>query len=143
MSIFSKIAADGSTLPVDATEWVAVLDSTTGLLWSAGNLGDKELNWQDAAKACSEFALCGYSDWRMPTVEELFCLADRSRYNPAIDTDFFPSTKSDWYWSSTPGASSPSGFAWGVDFDYGLSGYGGQSYTALVRPVRSASSARQ
>lgn len=32
---FAKIAADGTELPADATEWSCVLDKVTGLLWEA------------------------------------------------------------------------------------------------------------
>jgi len=42
-----------------------------------------------------------------------------------------------------PDASSPSDYAWNVNFNNGNSDYNDQNNTALVRPVRSASSARE
>ena len=45
--------------------------------------------------------LCGASDWRVPTVMELVCIADGARSSPAINTDFFPNTLSRRYWTSS------------------------------------------
>jgi len=62
---------------------------------------------------------CGYTDgWRMPSLNELNSIVDYSRVLPAIDTNFFPDTKSAWYWSGSPNASSSS-YAWSVGFSYG------------------------
>lgn len=64
----------------------------------------------DAASYCntSAFAarvnnsqLCGYSDWRVPSSEELLSIVHKGRFNPAIDTGYFPYTKSDMYWASS------------------------------------------
>lgn len=47
-------------------------------------------------------ALCGFRDWRMPTQDELSTLTHLGRGNPAIDTDFFPNTAAQPYWTTTP-----------------------------------------
>jgi hypothetical protein len=138
MNRFTKLDSAGSPLADDASTWVAVLDNTTSLIWTAGNVGDEHLEWSDAKAACAALTLCEQSDWRMPSVEELFALADRSCFSPAIDTAFFPLTKNDRYWSSTPDASSPAGCAWFVYFDYGSASVDFQNFTAFVRAVRSA-----
>ncbi len=62
--------------------------------------------------------LCGYSDWRMPTVKELEGIADLSRSNPAIDTGWFPNTPSSYFWSGTPHTNGNTG-VWVVRFGYG------------------------
>ncbi|MFL4599916.1 DUF1566 domain-containing protein, partial [Stenotrophomonas maltophilia] len=49
---------------------------------------------------------------------ELQLLIDRSRYSPAINTDFFKDIQNDWYWSKTPAAWS-SASAWYVYFSSG------------------------
>lgn len=123
MPRFIKIGADGAQLPADATDWVAVLDNTTGLMWSAQDANNNDVDHDGAEAAVAALntsKLAGFDDWDMPTVEELFCLADRSHADPAIDTDFFPSCKIDWYWTKIPYASS-SALAWIVNFSYGSS----------------------
>ena len=114
-----------------------VVDCTTGLSWSRGNIGTELLTWSKAADACRALDLGGFKDWRLPTVEELFLLADRTRHSPAIDTTFFPDCKSDWYWTSTPAAFSPGVSAWLVAFGYGDSYWNGQRNDCHVRAVRS------
>jgi len=136
MSHFQKIGADGSVLPDDATDHVAVIDTRTNLMWSAHDIG-KPLPFGKCAAACKKLKLAGFADWRMPTVEELFLLADRSKFSPAIDTTAFPDCKGGWYWTSTVDASSPSVSAWNVHFYLGYAFYGGQSSQGRVRAVRS------
>ena len=136
MSSCVKIGADGAQLPPDASVWDAVLDISTGLMWSAGDVGEA-MTWEAAEIACAKLSLAGASDWRMPTVEELFALADHGRISPAIDTDFFPTTKSDWYWASTKHAPS-SGYAWIVGFSSGSARHYHQLNECLVRAVRRA-----
>jgi hypothetical protein len=132
---FIKLDARGQPLADDATEWVAVLDAQTNLIWDAGET--KALVWKKAMEHPKSLTIAGFTDWRLPTVEELFCLADRTKVKPAIDTAFFPKCMGSWYWSSTVDASSPGGYAWGVYFLYGLSDCGSQYYEGLVRAVRS------
>jgi hypothetical protein len=131
---FVKIDAAGGELPLDATEWEAVLDKTTGLMWS---VADKKVpNWKKADAAAKKITAAGLNDWRMPTVDELFMLADRTRTSPAIDTAFFPQCESDWYWTSTPYASSPGDYAWFVSFNGGDADWRGLGGYGFVRAVR-------
>ena len=113
-----------------------VTDTTTWLMWSKENVGSKG-KWESADKACSALRLAGYEDWRMPTRWELLTLSDDTRHSPAIDVSFFPETKSDWYWSSTPCAWDPS-CAWIVHFSSGCADCYRRSDSAFVRAVRSA-----
>lgn len=141
---FLKIGADGQPLPREATEWSAVHEPARLLMWTAADAVDEDVNHEEALQAVAalnERKHAGFDDWRMPTVDELYALADRSRFSPAIDTEFFPTTKNDWYWTSTPLAASPSDFAWFVDFGYGYVSYGNRGYSGRVRAVRG--SARQ
>jgi hypothetical protein len=114
-----------------------ITDTLLNLMWSKATLSDKCITHKKAEKICAELDLAGHTDWRLPTVEELFALADRSRKQPAIDTDAFQDTKSDWYWTSTISAWS-SDFAWFVYFSYGFAyDYRRDDGLAFVRAVRS------
>ena len=135
-------AAISPAPPVASSRFVdnndgTVTDNKLGLMWSKATLTAKCVTHKKAEKVCAELDLAGHTDWRLPTVEELFCLADRSRKTPAIDTDAFPDTKSDCYWTSTISAWS-SAFAWLVSFSYGDSSSSHRDdLSAFVRAVRS------
>ncbi len=86
-------------------------------------------------EAVNNAGWCGYSDWRLPTRRELFSIADYSRYNPAIDTNYFPNTQSSFYWSSSPSADSNTS-AWGVYFSKGFDYNHGKDNSRYVRLVR-------
>jgi len=118
-------------------QFEAVLSPDTGLMWSIATIGGKKMTHADAEKAVKELCLCGFSDWRLPTIKELLTLVDYERHSPAIDTDFFPDTKSDWYWTASSSAFY-SGYAWIVYFGSGGSSTVDRSYDAFVRAVRSA-----
>ncbi len=115
---FTKIGADGAAVPDDATEWVAVADIRSGLMWAREPIAVDDWQPKTAEKVAAQLGnlgLAGFNDWRVPTVEELFPLADRAKYSPAIDETFFPGCPSDWFWTKTPYA--PDGdYAWLVLF---------------------------
>ena len=136
---FVKIDAKGKKLKESARTWDAVLDTTTGLMWSVKEI-PKGLPWKQACAVPAKLKTGGFKDWRMPTVEELFALADRSLHSPAIDVAFFPGCKSDWYWTSSPAAYSPGGCAWSVYFSFGNANWYGQGNRAFVRAVRASQS---
>jgi len=54
-----------------------VLDTLTHLMWAASDNG-YDVNWQDAKNYCENYRGGGYSDWRMPTQNELAGLFNRS-----------------------------------------------------------------
>lgn len=53
-----------------------VLDTQTGLMWAAKDNGEN-IECKDAKKYCASYRKGGYSDWRLPTIEELEGLYDR------------------------------------------------------------------
>ena len=133
---FRKISQHGLWIPNDAAEWVAVLYTRSNLMWTVEVLPQQ--TFAVAADSVATLRTAGFADWRVPTIEELFCLADRTRRGSAIDTDYFPNTPPELFWSSTPEASSPSGYAWGVNFGLGDSYWYLQSSEGFVRAVRAA-----
>ena len=85
-----------------------VADRTTGLSWQKE--AEPELrSWQDSIAYCENLQLAGQEDWRLPNMVELVSLVDYTAYNPSIDKEAFPNTRTDlYYWTSTsdvaPGA---------------------------------------
>ncbi|NEX18481.1 MAG: hypothetical protein C1943_18250 [Halochromatium sp.] len=79
--------------------------------------------------------LCGFSDWRMPTIKELAGITHLGRTDPSIDTGYFPNTLSSWFWSASPGAGY-SDHAWSVPFDGGYDGSSSKGNGYRVRLVR-------
>ena len=47
-----------------------VTDTTTGLMWAAKDNGE-DISWHDAKRYCENLTLGGYSNWRLPTQNEL------------------------------------------------------------------------
>ena len=90
----------------------------SGLLWLQGFSGETQ-NQAASIAYCTTFTVDG-DVWRLPTIDELESIADRSRTLPAIDPSFFPGTPSEPFWSSSP-AGSPS-IGWFVDFSTGYAG---------------------
>ncbi len=141
---FTKLDASGNPLNTGATSWNCVRDNATGLVWEVktddGTLHDRDnkytwystdssnnggnagaanggVNTQDFVASVNVAGWCGESDWRLPTVEELRSIANLSRYSPAIDINYFPHTRSSYYWSSSPARYSNLGEnAWAVNF---------------------------
>jgi hypothetical protein len=114
-----------------------VLDTSTNLMWQDDNrtIGDSnKKNWNDAISFCQNLNFAGYDDWYLPNFNELYALADRSKYNPAL-SDVFENVVSSTYWSSTTYASNTSN-AWYVYFYYGNDNYNAKTYTNYVRCVR-------
>jgi hypothetical protein len=109
-------------------------DARTGLVWTRETLAGGRRKWADAKTAAADCRIGGFTDWRLPTIQELLSIVDYRRSEPAIDTAF--QCESTWYWSSTPSASSPSDFAWLVNFNGGYSGCYDQGYEGFVRAVR-------
>jgi len=111
-----------------------VRDNYTGLIWQKSDDGKKRKHFY-AKEYCQKLVLDGFKDWRLPTYNELYYLADRTKKNPSIDTAYFKARADDWYWTSTK-TSWDDQSAWVIRFfngygnDYDLT-YG--NYTRCVR----------
>jgi hypothetical protein len=111
-----------------------VKDNVTGLVWEGktddGGLRDKDNSFthlggggaSDASGyvvAVNASNLCGFSDWRLPTVQELQSVVDFGAANPSIRSTSFPNTLSLHHWSSEM-TRFAAGQAWSVSFASGL-----------------------
>ena len=65
-----------------------IKDNVTGLMW-AQELSTSSYTWDDAVKYCDTLTLGGYTDWRLPSVKELWSLRDFSQGWPWVNTDYF------------------------------------------------------
>jgi hypothetical protein len=98
----------------------------------------KNCNTQSFIKDINKAELCGYSDWRLPTRLELISIVEYyGESDLLIDTDFFPNTQIDGYWTSVSVNSNPS-MAYEVPFFYGGSMARDKTIDTFVRLVRSA-----
>lgn len=118
---FTKLDANGDSLPASATQWSCVQDNVTGLIWEVksddGGIHDKDNtyrwggktvlssglgiyydDWDVLLDGSNNEALCGFTDWRVPLPEELLDITSYRvgqngyRSLAAIDLDFFPNT---------------------------------------------------
>ncbi|MES2952117.1 MAG: DUF1566 domain-containing protein [Pseudomonadota bacterium] len=80
-------------------------------------------------------ALCGYSDWRLPSRRELLTLLLMDGTSPAVDATYFPNSVASDYWSSSTNAALTTG-AWAVHFGTGISTAVTKSTSSAVRLVR-------
>ena len=55
-----------------------VLDTSTNLMWAAKD-NDGNINWANAKSYCENYRGGGYTDWRMPTQDELAGLYDDAK----------------------------------------------------------------
>jgi hypothetical protein len=68
-----------------------VKDNVTGLTWQASQTGGN-VYWTEAETvptALNQASYGGYSDWRLPTIKELYSLWNGSTGWPYIDTNYF------------------------------------------------------
>jgi hypothetical protein len=120
-----------------------VQDNVTGLLWegktaSGLHAATATYAWTDAAAyvaAVNAEKHCGFSDWRLPTVQELSSIVDNGVLTePAIDP-IFAGQQAALYRSSSEKAGDANG-AWLVDFRNGAIVSTAKSTAAALRLVR-------
>jgi len=76
-----------------------ITDSQIGSMWQKEKGAER---WEQAIFYCNNLNLGGYSDWRLPSIDELDTISGVGNLEP-----FSPSTG--WYWTSTVGSG---GLAW-------------------------------
>jgi hypothetical protein len=126
---YTKLAANGDELPVTAMDWSCVRDNVTGLIWEVKTIdsgvhnmdntyrwggktaiglkhpdreGEYYDDWTVLVDSSNAESLCGFNNWRVPKVGELASLTNKGISYPTIDTNFFPNTSHEFYWTATP-----------------------------------------
>jgi|GEM_PF-927128 len=127
----------------DGTVW----DKQTGLMWMRCELGQTwntqtgccegeaaTMYWETACEQKGD-GFADYEDWRIPTIEELKTLVDKSQHGAKIHPQAFPDCSSWGFWSSSPYAYGSSN-AWGMYFFSGDGSYSNRKHYLHVRLVR-------
>lgn len=87
-------------------------DSNTGLFWTVCSYGQSwersgcsgsavQIGLAEAFQVADSLYTGGYSDWRVPNINELQSLVDWSCYDPATSNDVFDGIETGHYWSSS------------------------------------------
>ncbi len=128
----------GTASGTASTDWACTKDNVTNLIWSlASGSGDWTYATSTYPTAMNTAERCGFTTgWRAPTRRELFTIMHRGTGNPAIDSNYFPATQSNSYWSSDVYAGNPTDAFW-VEFWDGMTIPTSKSNTLYIRLVRS------
>jgi len=125
-----------------------VVDTATNLMWVARDNGI-DTTWAKAKVFCEQCRVGGYSDWRLPTGDELAGLFDSTRRHPAacnkdatvgVGTDLIEITCF-WAWAVETRQSFFGNNCYAFSFGQGSQGWlvGGEAHLRRVLPVRTVS----
>jgi hypothetical protein len=152
------VKADLAKDTTDSTYWVCAVNHTSAsagtfaddrtanptywrqTVWtaSAANLTTPStMTWANSITNCEALEYAGYTDWRLPNLNELQSIANYGLASPAINGTYFPNTQSNYYWSGTTYAND-TGVAWVVVFGSGAVYAVNKANGYYVRPVRSS-----
>ena len=105
---FVKLDDQGQQLPMNAEQWAMVGDKASGLVWEVkttdGSIHDRDktFSWDDAQESflaeLNSNKFGGFSDWRLPTTDELRTIRVKGA-EPYINQTLFPNTVSTGYLS--------------------------------------------
>jgi len=129
---------DGTT-PLSGS---VVFDQLTGLMWSrSANLPGATKTWQQAldyiASMNSGSGTYGYTDWRLPNLNELESLVNAGAAGTAawLTSQGFTAVQTNYYWTSTTNASG-TGQIWVVNMHFGYLYFHDKTNIHYVWPVR-------
>jgi len=111
-----------------------VTDRATGLMWQQSG-SDNYMSYEKCRNYIGELSrkrFAGYTDWRLPTIEELASLIENEEMNGDLYTAPMFDEKQRWCWSADKRESEG---AWAVSFSSGDVGWG--VHSGYVRAVRS------
>jgi hypothetical protein len=147
LSKYTKLDSNGKQLPDSAQSWLMVLDNETNLIWEVKQNKDGVMDYKNPNDADNTYLTfeCdkkflkalnganwgGFSDWRLPSEEELKTLVDFNGRKPTINTAYFPNTQSSYYRSSTTNR-----WDWSKLVDFGNGSLYSSGDSRYVRAVR-------
>jgi hypothetical protein len=127
---------DSSLRDVNNTySWLPLSDNNKGRYDEADGgscTGDIKCDTASYVRAVNDDKLCGFSDWRVPTRDELNGIRVSQSELPKIDIDFFPHTWESVYWASSGRDEQARSVDFGDSFDY-INRHSRVKYLRLVR----------
>jgi hypothetical protein len=104
----AEIGRDGRFIAYDNG---TVLDTKTNMMWAAKDNGS-DINWTNAKSYCESYRGGGYSDWRLPTVDELESIFDEKAQNAkkGVGLTALINVSNSWMWASDTRESGAGGF---------------------------------
>jgi hypothetical protein len=143
----AQSAPEGKSRPPETQARGAWTDPSTGLMWAARDNGN-DITWGKAKKYCQNLALAGYSDWRLPSIDDLQRIYDDSGFTAPHpkDTILVLAGKAKGgllltgarEWSSNrvlDDRGHSTGYAWEYDFPHGSRWKDPLGYTGSLRAL--------
>jgi hypothetical protein len=140
----SALAQSQSVVTPAPEHWI---DSSTGLIWAVRDNGE-DVTWGKAIKYCQKLSLAGYSDWRLPSIDELQAIYDDSGFTAPHPKDSMPALAGkakggllltgNREWSSSrvrDDRGHRTGYAWQFDFPHGRRWKDPIGYNANLRAL--------
>lgn len=125
-----------------------LLHLRTNLMWMRCAIGQawdgdtctgeaEPYTWKQALNLSVGYNFNASTNWRLPNIKELSSITERSCVRPSIDSDLFPATPPDDFWTSTPSMADAQR-AWVVAFFNSSNSIKEKNRTVFVRLVRTA-----
>lgn len=114
-----------------------ITDNLTGLMWKK-NLNYNTYKWYEALDYANNLNLCGYSDWRIPNINEFRSLINYGISSQVswLSSQGFSGLTDDLYWTSTIYPLS-TGMSFELDlYQMGAPNPDSQGYDTYIMPVR-------
>jgi hypothetical protein len=100
LNLYSMFISDTS-LYNGSNDHKVIYDTATTLMWQDDNdITNFTFNWIDAINYCESLEKRGFTDWRLPNINELESIVNDQTSNPSTYT-IFTNIKSESHWSST------------------------------------------
>ena len=112
--VLGELVYAGRNANMTSKTWT---DPATKLMWTMQDNG-KDIDRPQAGTYCSKLRLGGYSDWELPTIDQLAEIYDQTQNVDGWHIKGGIRLSSGWVWSRSTG--NASGEAWFLGFDNGV-----------------------